>query len=141
MGVHIGAQSIGVGASNILGVGRIFARISPNMPKPFLGHFLCEYFLMKIQKRSSCDSAHVWRHFFKAHWGPFLPVFSGILLRFQRFSQILPRFQRILPRFSRILPGFSPNQNFWCALSPLHHRLLHHWPGADPASKFRGRFQ
>jgi len=43
---HIGLH-IGVGAGKILGVRRIFARISPNLPQKILGHFLCEYFLMK----------------------------------------------------------------------------------------------
>jgi len=45
------------------------------------------------------------------------PRVSGILWRFQRFSQILPRFLGIFPGIS---PGFSPNKNFWGALVPLH---------------------
>jgi len=50
---HINGQNsdivdiISEGAGKILGVRRIFARISPNLPEKFLGHFSCEYFLMK----------------------------------------------------------------------------------------------
>jgi len=57
---------------------------------------------MTSQKRSSCDSAHVERQFFKIkqRWAPFLTVFSGSL----------PKFLGILRTFSYILPWFS-----WCA--------------------------
>jgi len=55
-----------------------------------------------------CFSASGEHHFLKSkqRWAPFLPGFSGILLR-----------------FSRILPRFLANQDFWVR---LHHRILHH---------------
>jgi len=80
-----------------VGVQKIFAQISPNSPEKSLGHFLCEYFLMKAvfemtsKKRASCDFG---RHFFqiKARCAQFLPKFSGIL---QRFLQISTDFHQI----------------------------------------------
>jgi len=123
-------QNIRVRAGKVLGVvQRIFAWIFPNFPKKYLGHFLSEYFLLtlifgmtsKRKKKSSCDSAHIERHFVqvKVHRAPFTPVFSGSL---PRFSWILQRLSHILPRFVQIFPGFSPNQNFWgLAWNPFTH--------------------
>ena len=119
--------TIRVGAGKFLGVRRIFARIFPNLPEKFLGHFLCEEFLMTTvfgmtsKKRSSCDSEHVWRHFFqtKVRWAPFLPVFSGSL---PRFSGILRKFSQIFRDFSRI---FTKSKRLVVRLKPLHPRLLH----------------
>jgi len=69
---------IGVGAGKFLRVRRIFARIFPNLPEKILGHFLCEYFLMKTVFRMTSNkrkglhvilgaisfkSKHVGRHF------------------------------------------------------------------------------
>jgi len=71
-----------------------------------------------LQKRSSCDSAHVGCHFLKSKQvvRRFLPMFSGSV---PRFSGILWRLSQILPRSRRIFPGFSPSQNFWgCACTP-----------------------
>jgi len=91
----------------ILGVRRIFARISPNLPEKNLGYFLCEHFLssrpyfgMISKKRSSCDSAKVGRHFFQIKPGlaPFLPRFSGIL---QTFVQISMDFARNLTNLTK----------------------------------------
>ena len=103
----------------------------PNLLEKALGHFLCEYFVMKthfsddLQKKSFMyfwagflQSKHVGRHFFhrKACGAPFLSVFLGTL---HRFLWILRIFSQTLPTFPRILPGVSPNQNFWgCACSP-----------------------
>jgi len=55
---------------------------------------------MTSKKRSSCDFAHVRRHFLliKVRWRHFARIFRE-----------LSRFSGILQRFSRILPGFSPN--------------------------------
>jgi len=43
---HCG-KPIGVGASKYLGVGRIFARISPNLPEEFLCNFFLQIFSHK----------------------------------------------------------------------------------------------
>ena len=70
--VHFILKCIGVGASKFLGVRKIFARISPNLPEKF--------------------SSIVGRQFFKIkqRWAPFLSVFLGSLPRnpgiFQTFS-------------------------------------------------------
>jgi len=45
---------MGVGAGKFLGVQRIFARISPQLPEKLLGHFLCERFL----KQTCWDDLH-----------------------------------------------------------------------------------
>ena len=106
-------------------VRRIFARISSNLPEKILGHFLCEYFLMKTvcgMKKSFhvilhtlganfFKSKHVGRHFCP-HFQRVCPDIQGFCQGFHRFC---PDFRRFC-RFSGILPGFSPHQNFWgCA--------------------------
>jgi len=115
---HICVSTV-VGAVKFLGVRRIFARFFQTYLKNFWDSFWWRTFLgWPPQKRSSCDSAHVGRHFFQiiVRRALFLPVFSGSL---SRFSAILRRFLQISPGFSEILPRFSPNQNFWgCAYSP-----------------------
>jgi len=93
--------TIGVGASKILGMRRIFARISPNLPKKLLCDFCLEIFSHKdhelktffgvTSKKAFMFFCKRWAPFFevKQHWAPFLPRFSGIF------------------------PGLSTNQNFW----------------------------
>jgi len=113
---------ISVGAGKVLGVRRIFAQISPNLPEKLLGHFLCEYFLMKTV---FCFDLQT--NVFMWFWAPifsnqstFGSIFARIFREFARifkglrsFSQILPKFLRILTGFSRFLPRFSPNLNCW----------------------------
>jgi len=124
LGASTRYADIGLRAGKIFGVRIIFVRIFPNLPEKYFCHFLCEYFFMTTvvgwppKNHSSCDSAHVGRHFFqiKVRRAPLLPLFSGNL---PKFSRILQRFTQIFADFSRIseiLPGFLPNQNFWgCA--------------------------
>ena len=107
-----------------MGVRKNFARISQTCPKSFRAT-LCvsisshtDHFWNDLKKKSSCDSPHVGRQFFKIkqRWALFLSVFSGSLPRISsnlRTFIDFSRFSQILPGFSRILPGFSTNQNFW----------------------------
>jgi len=99
-----------VGAGKFWGVRRIFARMSPNLPKK---HFVWLLPTNVLQQRS-------WRPFlewprkkgfyvlFCKSWTPLFARFSGVLLG---FSEILPKFWRIFPR----LPT---NQNFSLCASP-----------------------
>ena len=117
-------------SKQILGVRKIFALLSSNVPERFSGNSLREYFppyrswtpsfgrQKKVQKRSSCDSAHVGRQCFKMkrRWAPFLPVFSGSL----------PRFPGICEHFHRFCPDFHQIKTFGGALTPLHPRFLRH---------------
>jgi len=79
----------------ILGVRRIFSRISPNCPKSFYATFPCKFSLTEDLKEK-------------------------VFMCFLWFSRKgVKRWASILPGFSGILPGFSTNQNFWgCACAP-----------------------
>jgi len=85
-----------------LGVRRIFARNSPNLPKKFL----CAFCPQTFSHTEHEDVLLVWppkRVVFSCKlWAPFLPGFSGIL----------PRFSKVLLKSSEILPKFSTDQNF-----------------------------
>jgi len=115
-------NDIGVGAGIFLGVRKIFARIFQKLPKKFLGNCLCEYFLMTTvfgmtsNKKPSCDSEYVGRHFFqiKVRWAPFLLLLSGNL---RRSSQIFVDIARLVTK-SKLLG---------VPLHLLHPCLLHHW--------------
>jgi len=107
---HAHVVHISVGASKCLGVQRILAQISPNLPEKLFCNFFLQCFSHKDhedfflvwspQQVFICFSANVGRHFWsQITWAPFLPRFSGIL----------PRYLGILPGFSRILPRFSGN--------------------------------
>jgi len=106
----------------ILGVQKISALISLNLPKKFSGN-LCanischadhEHFLLEWPPKEI-----MW---FCIRWVPFLPIFSGCLSRIsgilRTFTYILPRLSRISPGFSGFLPRFSTNQTFGGALPP-----------------------
>ena len=83
----------------ILGVRRVFARISPNLPEKLFGQFLPTNFLPQWSWRPFLvwppkKGLHVffretWVPLFdvKQHWALFLPGFSGILLRFSANQQ------------------------------------------------------
>jgi len=81
-----------------LGMQRIFARNSSNLPEKFVRNICLQIFSHKDHQ----DIFLVWppkkglHVFFCKRWAPFFPWFSGILLK-----------------FSEILPGFSTNKNFW----------------------------
>jgi len=95
----------------ILGVQRIFARISPNLPENFCATFgyrfsptkiMKTFFSMTFKKRSSCI---------------FLQTLGAIFARiFRVFAQIFRDFDRIFDK--SILSGVG--------IHPLHLRLLHH---------------
>jgi len=94
-------STIRVGASKFLGVQRIFAQISPNLPKKLFSNFCWPFFGV-----ASKNGLHL---IFCKRWAPFLPRFSGIL----------PWISMILPKFSGIFPKFPTNQNFWgCTFTP-----------------------
>jgi len=91
----------------IFGVRRIFFRISPNLPEKFFVQFCQQIFSHKDHEGlflvwSPKKGLHVFFHKLwvwflevKQRWAPFIPGFSGILLR------------------------FSANQHFWgCACTP-----------------------
>ena len=75
-----------------MGIRRIFVRISETCQKN-LGHFLCEYFLMKTVMPDLQKT----------------PFFSNK----RTLASTFTRFSGILPTFSGILPKFSTNLNFW----------------------------
>jgi len=102
------------GAVKFCGVRKNFTRISPNFHKKLLGDFLCEYFLMKngfgmtSKKRSSCDSAHIGRHFCPYFQG-LCPDFRGFCEGFKgftNFAQISADFAQIFRDFVRIFRDF-----------------------------------
>jgi len=93
-----------VGADKFLGVRRIFARISPNLPEKFLCAFYLQIFSHKDhdglfwvrppKKVFMCFSANVVRHFLKSNniRRHCCPDFQGFCQHFQRFC---PDFQQI----------------------------------------------
>jgi len=108
----------------ILGVQRIFGRISPNLPKQILGPLFLRTFSQANvllgshprKKRSSCGSANVARHFSQTTLGAiFAQIFSGIL---RRFSKILPRFPWFRPNFHGFCQDFHQIKTFGGALAP-----------------------
>ena len=100
---------MGVGAAKLLGVRRIFARISPKLPEKRLGNFLCEQFL----KQTFWDDLHrkVFMWFCK-RWVPFFfksnhvgrHFFTDITKVFRYFAQISMDFARIFRDFARFSP-------------------------------------
>jgi len=102
--------TIGVGTSKFLGVRRIFARISPNLPEKFVCDFCLQIFshkdhedlfwydLQKIKKvfMCFCFSAKVTHHFFKSNNAGrhFFPDFQGFCPCFQGFGQIFRDFRQ-----------------------------------------------
>ena len=126
-------RRIGVWAGKVLGMRRIFAWISPNLPKTFLCDFWLHIFYYKyhkdlfwcdLQKKVFvCFSANVGRHFFKTN-NVGHQIFARI---FKNFAQIFTDFSRIFSNFSRI---FDKSKLLGAHLHPLHPRLLHHWFGA-----------
>jgi len=87
---------IGVGAGKCLGMGRIFARIFPNLPETFLCNFAYKSSPTKIGEDP------IWFDFLKMSSCVFLQTFGAILAG-----------------FSGILSGFSTNQDFGGARAPL----------------------
>jgi len=112
----------------IFGMRKIFARISPNLPKRFRATFCANIFShadhedfslgWPPKKRSSCDSANVGCHLLNLN-----NVGRHFSRIFREFAQIL----KILPWFAGILPGFRQIETFGVHLHLLHLRLLHPW--------------
>ena len=111
-------------SSKFLGVWKIFARISPNLPEKLLGHFLCIYFLVKTFLGWPPKKVFMW---FCKRWTPFFsnksnhvghhfwPYFRGVCPDILGFCECFHR-------FLRILPGFSPIQNIWgCSCTPASY--------------------
>jgi len=89
--------NIGVGASKVLGVQKIFAQIFPNFPKKLSCNF-ADRFLVGHPK----IGLHL---FFCKHWASFCEVK-------ERWEPFLPRFSEIWPRYLGIcsdFQGFCPN--------------------------------
>ena len=117
---------IGLGAGKFLGVGRIFARISPNLPKNFCSTFAYTFSPTKIVKaffgvtskwRYSCVFLHTlgatvlnkkFREPFFPYFQGFCPDFHGCCLDFQNFC---PDFQG----FSQI---FDKSKFWGCVCTP-----------------------
>jgi len=79
---------IGVGASKFFGVQRIFAQITPNLPKKLLCNFADRIFGM-----ASKNGLYL---FFCKRWAPFCPDFRGFCLDIRVFCS---DFQRFCPDF------------------------------------------
>ena len=118
---------IGAGASKFLGVRRIFARTSPNLPENFCVPFdhkfsptkiMKTFFWWDLQKKVLiCFSATVGRHFLKSNnvGCHFCPDFQGFCSDFQGFCS---DFQRFCPNFQGFCPDFWLIKIFGGVLSP-----------------------
>jgi len=106
---------IGVRAGKFLGVRRIFAQISPNLPKNFNVQFSLQIFFHKDHE----DLLLMWPpktglHVFFCK--PRVPVF-----------EVKQRWAPLLPGFSGILLRFSANLNFWgCDCTPTSNTAAFH---------------
>jgi len=116
---------IGVGAGNYLEMRGVFRWISPNLPEKILGHFLCEYFLMKTGLSDDLQKQGLYvilgaifsnQSTLGAIFNPISWDFAQI---FRDFAKVFTDFTQISTDFSGILPEFSPNQNFWGCASTL----------------------
>ena len=108
-------KSVSARAGKVVGMRRIFARISLKLREKILGHFLCEYFLMETVfvirslrwplKRYSCDSEHFGGHFLKSkHVGRhFCPYFQGVYPDFQGFAKV----SKIFTDFAQVFADFA----------------------------------
>ena len=128
---------IGVASGKFLGVQKIFARISPNLPEKILCDFCLQisshkdredFFWYDLQKRSSrvflqTLGAILWKQ---------TTLGATVVWIFREFAQIFRYFARIFRYFARIFRDFA--QIFdksklleVCLhpLHPLHPRLLH----------------
>ena len=117
-------RTIGVGAGKYLGVRRIFAQISPNLPKNFWATFSANishedqkndiHVILQTLRNSFFKSNHIGCNFCSYFEGVY-PDFLGFCKGFNRFCPDLYGF------FPGILPGFSPNKNFWgCTFTPCN---------------------
>ena len=127
-------QRFCVGAGKILGVQKIFARISLNCRKSFQATLCAHIFFPrkswrpsfgKTSKTSWCDSAHIGRQFFKIkqRWHHFCPYFQVVCPYFQvfceHFHRFCPNFHGVCPNFQGVCPDFRQIKPFGSALSTL----------------------
>jgi len=91
--------TIGVGASEFLGVQRIFAQTFPNLPKKLSCQFCRPFFGVASKKWSLLV---------------FLQMLGAIFEVKQRWAPFLLRFSKILPRYLGILSGFCPDFQRFC---------------------------
>ena len=118
--VAVDAASIGVRAGKFLGVRRIFAQISPNLPEKCLWDFCLQifptqrswkHFWCDLQKRSSRVFLQTLGTVFWSQTTLGTVFWSQTTLGTVSWSQttlgaVLPGFSRILLRFSGLLPDF-----------------------------------
>ena len=116
----------------IFGGAKVFARISPNLPEKFLGHFLREHFLK--QAFFWDDILNNVFMLFCQHWAPFFSnqtrleaIFSQIFRDFAKvftnFAQISMNLTRIFRDYARI---FTKSKLLGVRLHRLHPCFLHH---------------
>jgi len=140
-------KCIRAGASKFLGLRRIFAQISPNLPKKLLCTFCLQIFsntdhedflLCDFQKKE------VFNLFFckrrapcfevKQCWAPVLPRCSGICIDIQGYC---PDFQRFCPNVQGFCPNLT-NPNFCgCACIPCTPPSLCKWEETDKNTEHR----
>ena len=130
--------SIGVGVGTFLGVWRIFARISANLPEKIFVHLLREYFLVnnvcgmisKNQVLHVILSAIFTK--IKARLTPFLLVFSGLCPDFQGFCEGFKVFYRFFPNFGGFCLGLHQIRTFLRNVCTPCTPVLHHSIPVDP---------
>ena len=111
---------IGVGADKFVGVRRIFAQISPNLPKKFLCAF-CPYIFSHKEDEGLFlvwPPKKVLIVFFCKRWAPFFEVKQCWAPFFLDFQGFYPDFQRFCPNFQGFCPNFQQIKTFGGALVP-----------------------
>jgi len=112
--LSIGRYTVGVGAGKFLGVQRIFAQISLNLPEKNFGHFLCKYFswrpyfgwlpkkgldvILDANFSNQSTLGAIFAHVFRE----FAQIFRDFARVFADFAQISTDFAQIFRDFSRI---------------------------------------
>jgi len=115
---------IGVGAGNYLEVRGVFHRISRNSPEKILGHFFCEYFLVKtglsddLQKQGlyvTLGAIFSNQSTLGAISNPISWDFAQI---FRDFAKVFTDFTQISTDFQGFCPSFHQIKTFEGALPP-----------------------
>jgi len=143
MCMSLESRCIGVKAGKSLGVRKIFARISPNLPEKFSSNFLCEYFLPHSSWRlffgtTSKKGLYVILQVLSAiFWNQttlrmmFACMFRALAQIFRVFANIFIDFAYIFTAFARDFQEFCPDfrqiKTFGVRLQPLRSRFIHHY--------------